>query len=210
MALNDVGIFPALPGLAWSVTKSPISQTRIQRAVSGRELRALDYPYPLYQFQLTFAVLRQNVAGGYNELNTLMAFYKACQGAYGTFLFDDPTDDTITGQLVGVGDSSNNAFQLVRTNGGLVAFTEPVVAVNQLSAVYLAGIRQNPVTYSCATGLNSTGILTFSAPPATGTAITADFSYYFRCRFVNDSYEFENFMYQLWRVQKLSFMTVFA
>ena len=43
-------IFPALPGLAWSVTKTPTFQTRIQRAVSGRELRALDYPYPLWQF----------------------------------------------------------------------------------------------------------------------------------------------------------------
>jgi hypothetical protein len=40
-------VFPALPGLAWGVTKAPTFQTRIQRAVSGRELRALDYPYPL-------------------------------------------------------------------------------------------------------------------------------------------------------------------
>ena len=50
-------IFPALPGLAWSVTKSPTFQTRIQRAVSGRELRALDYPYPLWQFTLVFDFL---------------------------------------------------------------------------------------------------------------------------------------------------------
>ena len=47
-------VFPALPGLAWSVTKSPTFQTRIQRAASGRELRALDYPYPLWQFTLVF------------------------------------------------------------------------------------------------------------------------------------------------------------
>jgi len=45
-------IFPALPGLSWGVTKTPTFQTRIQRAVSGRELRALDYPYPLWQFAL--------------------------------------------------------------------------------------------------------------------------------------------------------------
>ena len=29
-------IFPALPGLAWNVTKTPTFQTRIQRAVSGQ------------------------------------------------------------------------------------------------------------------------------------------------------------------------------
>ena len=44
-------IFPVLPGLAWS---EPTFQTPIQRAVSGRELRALDYPYPLWQFALVY------------------------------------------------------------------------------------------------------------------------------------------------------------
>jgi len=34
-------IFPALPGLGWSVTKAARFATRIQRAVNGRELRAL-------------------------------------------------------------------------------------------------------------------------------------------------------------------------
>ena len=57
-------VFPALPGLAWSVTKSPTFQTRIQRAASGRELRALDYPYPLWQFTLVFDLLRDNPAAG--------------------------------------------------------------------------------------------------------------------------------------------------
>src|SRR5882672_4870256 len=80
-------IFPALPGLAWSVTKSPTFQTRIQRAVSGRELRALDYPYPLWQFTLVFDFLRDNPAAGFDELRTLMGFFMLCQGAFGTFLF---------------------------------------------------------------------------------------------------------------------------
>ena len=60
-------IFPALPGLSWSVTKTPTFQTRIQRAVSGRELRALDYPYPLWQFALVYDFLRDNPAAGYDE-----------------------------------------------------------------------------------------------------------------------------------------------
>ena len=59
-------VFPELPGLAWSVTKTPTFQTRIQRAVSGRELRALDYPFPLWQFTLVFAFLRdpRTIANG--------------------------------------------------------------------------------------------------------------------------------------------------
>jgi hypothetical protein len=38
--------------------------------------------------------------------------------------------------------------------------------------------------------------------------ITADFSYWFRCHFVDDSYDFENFMYRLWQLKKLTFISV--
>src|ERR1700731_520521 len=76
----DIALFPSLLGLAWSVTKSPTFQTRIQRAASGRELRALDYPYPLWQFTLVFDFLRDNPAAGYNELRTLMGFFMLCRG----------------------------------------------------------------------------------------------------------------------------------
>jgi hypothetical protein len=40
-------IFPTLPGLGWSVSKAPRFATRIQRAISGRELRVLDQPNPI-------------------------------------------------------------------------------------------------------------------------------------------------------------------
>ena len=201
-------IFPALPGLAWSVTKAPTFQTRIQRAVSGRELRALDYPYPLWQFTLVFAFLRDNSAAGFDELRTLMGFYLACQGAYGTFLFQDPSDYQVIGQYLGTGDSSSAAFQLQRTMGTALiggGFDEPIVAPNLITAVYFDGITQSPSGYSSDPG---TGLLTFSTPPGTGLVITADFSYWFRCRFVDDSYDFENFMYRLWQLKKLTFISV--
>jgi len=105
-------IFPALPGLAWSVTKTPTFQTRIQRAVSGRELRALDYPYPLWQFALVYDFLRDNPAAGYDELRTLLGFFMLCQGAFGTFLFQDPSDSHVIGQQIGVGNASTTVFQL--------------------------------------------------------------------------------------------------
>jgi uncharacterized protein (TIGR02217 family) len=88
-------------------------------------------------------------------------------------------------------------------------FVAPITAVNALSAVYLNGIEQSPTSYSCATGLNSTGVVTFKAPPPTGDMITADFSFYFRCRFVDDSYQFSYWNYQLWELKKLSFISVF-
>lgn len=205
-----------IPGIAWPLSKVPTMQTRIQRAVSGRELRALDYPAPLWQFQLTFAILRDGSdargigpGSGYNELQSLLALCAACYGAYGTFLFSDPSDSAVTGQSLGTGNASQSTFQLQRTLGASPSFTETIYAVNTLSAVYLNGIVQSPSSYNCAVGLNSTGMLTFTAPPPFGAAITADFSYYFRCRFVDDSQQFSYFSYQLWELKKLSFISVF-
>ncbi len=201
-------IFPALPGLAWSVTKTPTFQTRIQRAVSGRELRTLDYPYPLWQFTLAFSFLRDDPSAGFDELRTLMGFYLTCQGAYGTFLFQDPSDYQVTGQYLGTGDSSLSVFQLQRTMGtSLVSggFVEPIVAPNIITGVYFDGLTQNSSNYSVDP---ETGLLTFVSPPSTGLVITADFSYWFRCRFVDDSYDFENFMHRLWQLKKLTFISV--
>ena len=201
-------IFPTLPGLAWSVTKSPTFQTRIQRAVSGRELRALDYPFPLWQFTLVFDLLRDKPAAGYDELRTLMGFYMLCQGAFGTFLFPDPSDDRVTGQQIGTGDATTTVFQLRRTMGAELpggGFPEPIVAPNVVEAIYLDGIVQDSADYSVDP---STGLVTFTMAPHSGLIVTADYSYYFRCRFIDDSYAFENFMYQLWRLKKLTFISV--
>jgi uncharacterized protein (TIGR02217 family) len=201
-------IFPALPGLAWSVTKSPTFQTRIQRAASGRELRALDYPYPLWQFTLVFDFLRDNPAAGFDELRTLMGFFMLCQGAFGTFLFQDPSDDRVSGQQIGTGDTLRTVFQLQRTMGKTLpggGFLEPIVAPNVVNAVYFNGIVQDPVGYSVD---SMTGLVTFNTAPGSGLIITADYSYYFRCRFVDDSYAFENFMFRLWQLKKLTFISV--
>ena len=206
--MADIGVFPALPGLAWSVTKTPTFQTRVQRAVSGRELRALDYPYPLWQFTLVFDFLRDDPAAGYDELRTLMGFFMLCQGAFGTFLFQDPSDYRVIGQQIGIGNASTSVFQLQRAIGASLSgggFLEPILAPNVVSAVYLNGIIQAPASYTLDP---NTGLLTFDNAPGGGLVVTADFTYYFRCRFIDDSYSFENFMYRLWQLKKLTFISV--
>src|SRR5207248_7346462 len=146
-------IFPSLPGLGWSVVKSPRFATRIQRAVNGRELRALDQPNPIWSWTLTYPLLRDKwdtrgpmgfgggIGTGYDELRTLAGFFLQQQGAFQPFLFDDPTDRSVTAQLLGTGDSSAIAFQLVRAMGN---FAEPVTAPNLVSAVYLTASCNRP------------------------------------------------------------------
>jgi uncharacterized protein (TIGR02217 family) len=201
--------FPALPGLGWSVSKAPRFATRIQRAVSGRELRVLDQPFPIWTWTLTYELLRDKwdtrgaggPGAGYDELRTLAGFFLQQQGALTPFLFDDPTDNTVAGQAIGSGDASAASFQLVRTMGG---FAEPITAPDEVSAIYLNGIVQNPAVYAVDA---ATGLVTFVTPPPAGVAIAADFTYRFRVRFADDTAEFENFMYQLWQLKQIKLQT---
>ena len=209
--------FPTLPGLSWSVTKQPRFATRIQRAVSGRELRALDQPNPIWTWTLTYSLLRDewDVRGGagpgsgYDELRTLIGFFLGQQGAFVPFLFSDPSDNSVSGQVLGTGDGSTAAFQLVRTMGATLpggGFAEPITAPDTIADIYFNGVRQSPGSYS----VNSdTGLVTFITPPPAGQSVTADFTYYFLVRFADDSAEFENFMYQLWQLKQIKLQSVF-
>lgn len=203
-------IFPTLPGLAWSVTKAPRFMTRIQRAVTGRELRVVDQPAPVWTWTLTYSLLRDKwdtrgaggLGAGYDELRTLAGFFLQQQGAFQPFLFTDPSDDAVTAQLLGTGDGATSSFQLVRSMGG---FAEAVTAPNTVSAVYLNGVRDAASQYSVDAG---SGLLTFVVPPPMGISVTADFTYYFRVRFAADTAEFENFMYQLWQLKQVKLQSV--
>jgi uncharacterized protein (TIGR02217 family) len=203
-------IFPVLPGLAWSVTKAPRFATRIQRAVNGRELRLLDQPYPIWTWTLTYSLLRDKwdargaggLGAGYDELRTMAGFFLQQQGAFQPFLFGDPTDDTVTAQPIGTGNSSASVFQLVRSMGGSA---EPMTAPNTVSTIYFNGVRQAPAGYAVDA---ATGLVTFTTPPPAGQLITADFTYRFRVRFSDDTAEFENFMYQLWQLKQIKLQSV--
>src|SRR5204863_9094147 len=105
-------ILPSLPDLALSVTKVPRFATSTQRAVSGRELRILDQPFPIWTWTLSYSVLRDKwdargpggPGAGYDELRTIAGFFLQQQGAFRPFLFDDPTAGTVTGQAIGTGN----------------------------------------------------------------------------------------------------------
>jgi uncharacterized protein (TIGR02217 family) len=211
-------IFPTLPGLGWSVSKAPRFATRIQRAVSGRELRVVDQPNPIWTWTLTYSMLRDEhdtraASGpgvGYDELRTLMGFFLQQQGAFQPFLFDDPTDDTVSAQAIGTGNGSTTVFQLVRSMGVVLpggGFAEAVTAPNAVSAIYFDGIVQIASGY----GIDpTTGLVTFTTPPPAAQLITADFTYYFRVRFADDTADFENFLYQLWALKQVKLQSVFV
>jgi uncharacterized protein (TIGR02217 family) len=160
--------------------------------------------YPLYVYNLSYEFLRDDAT--HNDLKTLMGFYLSRQGAFDSFLYDDTSDDSIVGQAIGTGNGSQTAFQLVRTYGG---FTEPCrdIMASPAPAIYLAGTLQGS---GYTIGYANSGILTFTTAPGNGVAVTANFSYYHRVRFVEygeGDDGFSNFMSSLWDLKKVSFVS---
>jgi uncharacterized protein (TIGR02217 family) len=196
---------PALPGLSWSRRKTPGFNTRIASHASGREVRVALMSYPLYEFEATYNGLTSSASAfaglGASSLQSLMGFFLQLQGQFGTFLYADPDDNTVTAQGIGAGDGTTTAFQFSRALGG---FAEPVGWVTALANVYLNGVAQPGANYS----LNAPNILTFTTPPGAGVVVAADFSYAFQCRFLDDHMEFEEFMASLWKLEKMKFRSV--
>ena len=193
-------IFPALAGLGWTVKRTPLWKTRVQESISGKEVLIADWSFPRWQWQLAYEFLRGDAS--HAEFQSLAGFFNQRQGMFDSFLYQDADDNAVMGQQLGIGDGATTAFQLVRPLGG---FIEPIIAPNVVSSVYLAGVVQAPSSYSVNA---ATGILTFTAAPGSGVAVAADFSFYFRCRFLEDSMDFEKFMRLLWQAKKVGFISL--
>ena len=196
---------PTLAGLTWSRHKKPAFSTRVAAHVSGREVRLALYEYPLYEFEAVYNGLASNstaaFAGlGSSSLQSLMGFFLQLQGQFGTFLYTDPDDNTTAGQVFATGDGATSSFTMLRSLGG---FLEPVGWVTTLTNVYLNGARQTS-GYSLATP----NTLNFTSAPGSGVTISADFSYAFNCRFLDDQMDFEEFMSNLWKLDSMKFRSL--
>ena len=89
-------VFPSLPGQGIAVKKTPRFDTRVAMHASGREGRARSFLNPLWDFELVFEGLASDdttyVGLGEQTMQTLAAFFMACQGQALPFLYLDPTD----------------------------------------------------------------------------------------------------------------------
>ena len=245
-------VFPTLPGLSWGIQKTPTWSTKIQKAVTGREIRISYMPAPMVKFSLPYDFLRdkmtqQNPSGVYAELRQLMGFYLARQGSFDSFLYEDTTDNTATVQPFGLGDGGSTAFQLLRSFGS--QFAEAIENVKE-AIVYINGVEPTTTTYGSAWNegadtypspgslaplisygsswdenadsytsgtvsqvnplainptytVGNTGIVSFPTAPPSGSILTWTGTYYYRCRFDSDSYDFEQMMQDIWSLSSI-------
>ena len=192
-------VFPELPGVTWKKTRIPVWKSLVQQAVSGRKVAAGLVKYPLYRYSLEHELLRSTTAAP--ELQTFLGFFNQVSGRAITWLYLDPDDSSVTGQVLGTGDGETQVFYTVRTLGG---FTEPVQYIKTLSGtlVYLNGVLQSAYTLDL-----TTGMITFTTAPGVGVVVSADFSWRWECRFLEDETEFERLMLNRWKNGKIEFET---
>ena len=191
-------VFPSLSGLSWNVGTTPTFSTKVQRSVSGRELRSAFMAYPLWEFTLTYEFLTSGNRG--SDLQTLCGFFLARQGMYDDFLYTVPQDNTVSAMQFGTGNGTTTAFQLTRSFGaGGFSFAEPVMNLNGTPTIYVNG---TPTAVS----VSGTGVVTFSTAPAAAAVLTWSGSFYYRCRFGQDTAEFSAFMQDLFELKKIQFV----
>jgi len=191
-------LFPNLPGIMWQTEKIPNFNTSIQPAFSGIETRVGYMALPRWTWKLKYDCLRSSPVE--QEQQALLGFFLAHLGAQSNFLYEDLSDNYVSGQLIGQGDGVSTDFQLVRSFQNI--FTEPIFEINDQPTMYLDGVA------SAAWQLLPKGIVRFNAAPAAGAVITADFYYFFRVRFNADQTSFRNLWLGMWDNQDLELISV--
>jgi hypothetical protein len=191
-------IFPALPGLAYPVKRTPKWSGSRQESLSGKKVRTSFFSYPIWAYTLPFNILRSGSA--FLEWQQLAGFINAVNGGTGLWLYNDVNDNSATAQEFGVGDGVTSTFQLVRALGG---FIEPVFFPNVITNIEIAGTPTSAYTQ----GASNPGAITFNSPPANGAALTWTGTFYWGCRFDDDAFDFENFYSQMMRLKALNFST---
>ena len=202
-------VFPTLTGQGWGINRTEIWDTTIAMNQSGKETRMANQTYQLHSWDLTFTALRQGRVhnSSYTEFAQLAGFYNQRQGCFDSFLYADNDDYTVTGQAIGTGDGSTLTFPLVRTFGG---FVEPVLAPHTVATVYVDGVDQVGFWTVSNWGSATPGVITFSGghAPTNAKAITADFTYYWPCRFLTDRISFNKFISNIYEGKSVSFVSI--
>jgi uncharacterized protein (TIGR02217 family) len=164
--------------IAYGATGGPEFATTVVATGSGHEKRNVNWAQARGRWDVASGLKRQA------QIDELIAFFRARWGkAYG-FRFKDWTDYKAAGQLLGTGDGALTQFQLVKHYpSGIVievrTITKPVAGTVK---VYLDTVEQL-AGWSVDT---TTGLVTFSTPPAMGVEVTADFEFDVPVRFDTD------------------------
>lgn len=190
-------IFPNLSTMAWNSTKKMKFKTIIQESGSGKKKTRSLWSAPEWTIKCSYTCLEQSREK--QDLEEIYGFFGQVKGAGEPFLWWDPEDNTETNVQLGIGDGVKTQFQLLRNYAG--KFLEIVLDPRIVSEVRAGS---NPVAFT----LGTDGVININPAPAPGLTITADFTYYWRVMFADDSLEAENFWYNLYKLKSIEVVSV--
>lgn len=203
-------LFPELPGLEWDTSLTPMFNTKIMTSINGRELRASFQAVPKYEISLSYAFLRENK--GRKELQQLQGFYLERRGAFDSFLYKMPEDNAFSCTFVG--DGAATSFQLYKdmytsqlplgnTQEQIIGEVDPSMW-NQTPVKTMWNTNTAKSMWNTASAqVTSDGKYVLSEPPEEGIEIKVAGTFYYRCRFKDDTQQYVNFMHKLWKAGKV-------
>ncbi|MEQ8267651.1 MAG: DUF2460 domain-containing protein [Parvibaculum sp.] len=175
--------------IALGASGGPERRTEIVTLGSGREER-----------NAPWAASRRRYNAGYgiralDDIHALIAFFEARHGRLHGFRWRDRADwkscapgaaVSAADQLLGAGDGERTSFQLVKTYASGEASYTRLIAKPVAGSVRVAvngAAMEEGADFSADL---STGMVTFVAPPAAGTSVTAGFEFDVPVRFDTD------------------------
>ena len=210
-------VYPTVRGLTFNVTKTPQFSTMVRSSPDPlNETRIPQAQNPVWHWSLVYDYLKNDpndiipALTPYTDYQTLQGFILGRHGQYDSFLYDDPTDDTVTNQILPlVTDGAGNFYSPIQRNFG-GQFMEDITDLNPLDLSGLV-VKANGVTKTIGIDFNVVGprpgipgysfqglVIAWAAMPT--APITASFNFYFRVRFESDSFDIEQFMQFLWTI----------
>ena len=166
----------------------PERRTQIVELASGDEERNAAWANSRRRYDVSYGIRRAD------DLAAVVAFFEARNGRLHGFRFKDWSDyksglpsnvPSPLDQPIGTGDGTTTTFQLVKhytsgAQGWSRTITKPVAGSVRVA---LGGVEQ-------ASGWSvdtTTGLVTFTAPPEAGVAVTAGFEFDVPVRFDSDT-----------------------
>ena len=167
------------PEIAYGASGGPAYQTAVVTTFAGFERRNIDWSRPRGRWNVGTGIRKRD------HVAEVIAFFRARFGrAYG-FRFRDWSDyEAAEPQLLGVGDGTRTAFQLVKHYGPEPHQVERRITrpVQGSVVVYRDDVESGGWSLDHATGLVS-----FGSAPAEGVAVTATFEFDVPVRFDTDT-----------------------
>ena len=173
--------------IAMHSTAGPVRKTEIVTLGSGFEERNAVWANSRRAYDVGYGVKTLD------DLSAVIAFFEARMGRLYGFRFQDFTDSqscapgadvSATDQAIGTGDGATTVFQLKKTYvSGPSSWTRIIKKPVAGSVVVAVG----GVVQTSGVGVDSTtGLVTFTTPPANGAAVTAGFVFDTPVRFDTD------------------------